>query len=116
MSEKKPMKVSNLVLRCYLEREQDGSWFAICLDLNLVTQADTVKGAKEKLHSQIVQYVKEALTVDKQYVESLLPRRAPWTFFARYYFIRAFCAIHGLSRSRHSAKRIFNENLPVVPA
>lgn len=116
MVEKKPMKTSDLVLRCYAEREQDGTWFAICLDLNLAVQADSAKAAKAKLHAQIVQYVKDALTVDREYFSDLLPRRAPIGFFVRYYFIKTLCALRGFDRGRKSAKRVFKENLPVVPA
>lgn len=110
------MKPSNLILRCYAERERDGSWFAICLDLNITAQADTAKEAKEKLHMQIIRYVREALTVDKQYIESLMPRRAPTAFFLRYYFLRLLCALRGRHQPKRDAKRIFNEHLPVVPA
>lgn len=116
MVERKPMNVSDLVLRCYAEREKDGSWFAICLDLNLTAQAGTAKEAKVKLHALINQYVREALTVDRKYLSDLLPRRAPFSFFVRYYFIRIICAIHGIDRRGNHAKRIFKENLPVVPA
>lgn len=115
MQGKKLMKPSDLVLRCYAERERDGSWFAICLDLNLTAQADTAKEARAKLHASVVRYVAEALTVDKDYIEDLVPRRAPMGFFVRYYVIKALCALRGLKKDRE-AKRIFNEHLPVVPA
>lgn len=116
MVTKEQMKPSDLVLRCYVEREQDGSWFAICLDLNLATQADTARQAKQKLHTQIEQYVREAMTVDLPYLEQLIPRKAPLGFFVKYYLIKAVCAIRGMNRHSPSAKRIFKEHLPVVPA
>jgi hypothetical protein len=116
MHGKKLMKTSDLILRCYLERESDGSWFAICLDLNLTAQADSAKEAKEKLHAHIARYVREALTVDRAYIEDLLPRRAPLSFFIRYYAIKAICMLRGINRHQRPAKRIFNEHLPVVPA
>jgi hypothetical protein len=115
MHAKKIMKPGNLVLRCYIEREKDGSWFAICLDLNLTAQADNAKEAQDKLHAHIVRYVREALTVDAQYLEDLLPRRAPIGFFIRYYAIKAAHFLY-MNRKRRDAKRIFNEHLPVVPA
>lgn len=116
MHGKRIMKTSDLILRCYLERESDGSWFAICLDLNLTSQADSAKEAKEKLHTHIARYVREALTVDKDYLEDLLPRRAPLNFFIRYYAIKAISMLRGINRQQRPVKRIFNERLPVVPA
>ena len=114
---RKLMRPNDLVLRCYAEREQDGSWFAICIDLNLSTQADTAREAKAKLHSQIEQYVREALIVDTQYAAQLLQRRAPLGFVARYHLIRAICSLRGMHRGgRPAPKRIFKEHLPVVPA
>jgi hypothetical protein len=111
----KQMKIDDIVLRCYAERERDGSWFAICLDLNVAVQAASAKEAKAKLHTQIEQYVREAFTVDKQYIDDLLPRRAPASFFIRYYVIRLICALRGMPRGQ-SPKRIFNEHLPVALA
>lgn len=116
MHGKRIMKTSDLILRCYLERESDGSWFAICLDLNITSQADSAKEAKDKLHTNIAKYVREALTVDKDYLEDLLPRRAPLYFFIRYYALKSIFMLRGISRQKRQAKRIFNEHLPVVPA
>jgi hypothetical protein len=110
---KQNMRIDDIVLRCYAERERDGSWFAICLDLNLAVQASTAKDAKAKLHAQVEQYVREALTVDSEYVGDLLPRRAPIGFFFRYYMIRAICAMRGMNSHGHSPRRIFSEHLPV---
>jgi hypothetical protein len=110
------MRIDDIVLRCYAERERDGSWFAICLDLNLAVQADSPKEAKAKLHAQIAQYVREAFTSDKEYIGDLLPRKAPLSFFLRYYFIRAICAMRGMPRHSTSPKRIFNEHLPLALA
>lgn len=115
MPSKNLMKSSNLILRCYREKESDGSWFAICLDLNLAAQADTAKEVKDKLHAQIVNYVKEALTADQEYIEDLIPRRAPLYFFARYYWAKALHLIKG-KNGNGTQERIFNDHLPVVPA
>jgi hypothetical protein len=112
------MNPMNLTLRCYVEREVDGSWFAMCIDLNLCAQATTVDEAKRKLHAQVEQYVREALTVDREHAHRLLNRRAPLSFIVRYHFIASLCAlIRAIKPRRHrSDKRIFNELLPVVPA
>jgi hypothetical protein len=110
------MTPSDIVLRCYAERERDGSWFAICIDLNLAAQAGSAKEVKAKLHAQIEQYVREALTVDRQYIDDLMPRRAPLSFRIRYHLARIACAIRGMKHHGDPAKRTFKEHLPVVLA
>lgn len=115
------MKIKQLLLRCYAEREANGQWFAICLDLNIAAQADSHQEVKEKLHAQILRYVREALTVDAQYAEGLLERRAPIGFFLRYYMMRLRAA---LRRPRQacattvgsSTQRAFVEPISLVPA
>lgn len=113
------MKPQQLLLRCYAERQQNGEWFAICLDLNLAAQADTQQEVKNKLHAQIGHYVREAITVDAEYADQLLQRKAPLFFFARYYWLRLRCWLRsGTDRRLASAegKRAFMEPMPLVPA
>jgi hypothetical protein len=109
------MHPQQLLLRCYAERESNGQWFAICLDLNLAAQANTQQEATEKLHAQIVSYVREALTVDAEYASQLLPRRAPFSFFARYYWMQLL-RLAGMLASSAGNRRAFTEPLPLVPA
>lgn len=113
------MKPQQLLLRCYVEREKSGDWFAICLDLNLAAQAGSMEEAKDKLHSQISSYVREAMTVDAQYADQLLPRRAPLSFFVRYYWLRFRCSLRSRGERRAASmegKRAFMEPIPLVPA
>ena len=58
------MKAPELILRCYLKK-RDGQWVAVCIDLCLAAQADTASEARRRLEAQIVDYVEEALTVDR---------------------------------------------------
>jgi hypothetical protein len=109
------MNPQQLLLRCYAEREPDGKWFAICLDLNLATEAGTQHEATEKLHAQIVSYVREALTVDAKYASHLLPRRAPMSFFIRYYWMQLLSLVGALTPGKGKG-RPFTEPLPLVPA
>lgn len=105
------MKAKDLVLRCYLERENDGSWFAICLDLNLYCRADSSQEARNKLHSIIRDYIVEAVSEDSEYFSDLIPRRAPAYFWLRYYMI---ALVH---RCRNAANGFrFFEHLPLRPA
>ncbi len=108
------MKLSDLILRCYVEREADGTWFAMCIDLNLYARAESDHAVKQKMHGFIKEYISEALTKDVDYVGDLIPRRAPWPFRLKYHWIALQCAFHDATRDRTHSR--FNEHLPVVPA
>lgn len=79
------MQAVKLTLRCMAWCEQ-GQWVAACLDLSLAAQAPTVREAQAKLHSQIVTYVREAVTIDAAHADELLSRRAPLQDRIRYQF------------------------------
>ena len=70
------MKSKDLILRCYVKKA-DTHYVAICIDLCLAAQADTEKQARAMLTGQIEAYVEEALTVDRQFADELLNRKAP---------------------------------------
>ena len=96
------------LLRCYIKQEQD-QWIAVCIDLNLATQADSSNEAKQKLEAMIKSYVTEAFTIYKNYAEQLLSLKAPFSLILEYYFavfiqkIKAFNPTH---------LQIFSETLP----
>jgi len=105
------MRPNDLVLRGYIERDSDGSWFAICLELNLYARAGSAGEAREKLVKFIHDYVFSAVTKDKEHLRDLIPRRAPLPFWLKYYCYRlAFWC------GKHLKKVLFVEPLPVVPA
>ena len=81
------VKLSDLVLRCYAEKESDGTWFTICLGLNLYARGDSFDQARKKLHEVIAAYLRDAATVESEHVEDLVPRRAPLYFYLRYAFV-----------------------------
>lgn len=83
------MKPAHLTLRCYVEREASGEWFAMCIDLNLCAQGSSADEAECKLRQQVEHYVREALTIDREYANHLLHRKAPLGFRLRYYVIAA---------------------------
>jgi hypothetical protein len=91
------MKPIDLKLRCYAEQEENTTWFAICIDLNLAAQADTFEEVRAKLHTMVRDYVMEALTVDAQHIEDLIPRKAPWPFLLRYYRLTLLERFHNCS-------------------
>lgn len=105
------MKINDLVLRCYAERERDGSWFAICLDLNLYARGDSSEEARVKLNKLAICYLKEAIEKDSEYFSDLVPRRAPFGFWTRYLYAKLMSLIH-----HQSSKHEFTMPLPLVPA
>lgn len=72
-------------LRC-MAYKQDGVFVAVCLDLSLAAQADSLQGAKEALEAQIMDYIQEALD-EPQYASDLLNRKAPLPLWLKYYYI-----------------------------
>lgn len=71
-------------LRCYAQRDEDGSWFAICLDLNLYARDESFERVRAKLDRFMREYMAEALGPDRDHLADLYPRRAPLRFWLRY--------------------------------
>lgn len=88
------MKLSDLVLRCYAEREGDGSWFAMCLDLNIYARGDNFDEAKLKLSKFVSKYLREAVTKDREHIDDLVPRHAPIFFWLRYFRVWCYIKFH----------------------
>lgn len=76
-----------IVLRCYAERESDGAWFAMCLDLNLYARGDTAEEAQSKLHQIIVDHVEAVIQMPEEEQPALLSRPAPLRFRLRYAYL-----------------------------
>lgn len=105
------MKLDDLVLRCYAEREEDGSWFAICLYLNIYARGNSAEEVKARLRSFVREYLKEAVTKDREHFSDLVPRRAPAYFWARYFRIWCYIKFH---QTKDFIR--FKMSLPLVPA
>lgn len=104
------MNPKELIVRCYSEQEGD-CWVAVCLDFNLASQGDSFEEVKGKLEAMIAEYVYDALAgEDKHYAAQLLSRRAPLSFWLKYYFIKLKIAVF------HSAEHVFDETMPLIPA
>lgn len=100
---------SKLIVRGYVKR--DGiQWVAVCIDLSLAAQADSMEAAKRKLMEQIKSYVTEAVTVDAEHAEYLLNRRAPLSQLMEYYFIAMKEKLH------INGDRDFSCPMPLIPA
>lgn len=107
------MRPIDLQLRCYAQQESDHSWFGICIDLNLAAQGDTLAEVRLKMHKMINDYLIEALTIDEQYFDDLIPRRAPLNFILRYYWLSFITRLH--KATKQTSPQLFTEHLPLVP-
>lgn len=103
------MKAQDLILRCYAKREGD-QWVAVCLDLCLAAQHDTLEGVKERLEEQIIDYVEEAMTVDHASAGMLLSRKAPLLQRIEYHMIAAAQKLHVMGSRIRTA---FSTTLPL---
>jgi len=83
----KKIHPSDLVLRC-LALQRKGYWVAMCIDLDLVVQADDVLSAQQLLNAQITDYIADAYGTDSAHAVQLLSRSAPLKYFALYYAIK----------------------------
>lgn len=117
---KNAISPQDLVIRCYAEREPDGTWFAMCIDLNLCAEAGSLDDAKRKLRAIIRDYILEVMTRFNESPE-LLRRPAPLSFVFRYHLISLACRFeqwlknkaHRKVASKHER---YKQTLPMVPA
>ena len=107
------MNARQLILRCYGE-QKDGYWQAFCIDLNLAVQGNSLREVQTKLHSQICEYVTDAVVgEDKEFADQLLFRKSPWKIQLKYYI----AAISMKYRFfKFGVKKVFTDTLPMAPA
>jgi RecA/RadA recombinase len=106
MKHAKPLHPSDLVLRC-LALQRKGYWVAMCVDLDLVVQADTSAQARRMLGAQITSYVAQAVGIDSAHASALLQRKAPLRYRMLYYLIKAVRAT--------ARRQSFETAMPMVP-
>lgn len=74
----KKIKPENLNLRCYT-KQRGGLCVAVCIDLPLAAQSNTLQESKTRLYIKIKSYVNDALTnKDRDLASHLLSRKAPF--------------------------------------
>lgn len=101
--------ISNLVLRCYGNRIRPGSWYGVCLDLNIAVEAESPEQLKKKLYEQITSYVDSVLdTDDHSSIPDLFCRKAPLHDWLKYYCIKSLISIGELKN-----RLVFKEFIPV---
>lgn len=101
------MKPADFVVRCMARREGD-LYVAVCIDLTLAAQGKTFEEARDKLHAQIRDYVKQALTVDRKHAAALLTRKGPLADRLRF----RWCELKA-SIAPKLKKFLYRETLPV---
>lgn len=80
----------NLVLRCYAYRTPRNTWIAKCIDLDLVTEEDSLPVAKKSLEEAIEGYIETVLdTEDKESIPRLLQRKAPFVDRMKYELLKS---------------------------
>jgi predicted RNase H-like HicB family nuclease len=105
------IRPSDLILRCYAERE-NSYWVAVCVDLNLAVQAETFKEAHNKLTHQIQWYIYDAMAgEDKKFGSALMKRKAPLPIQLRYHWLMVMSKF----RSLRKKFRMFTELQPLSP-
>jgi hypothetical protein len=89
---------------------EDGLYVAVCIDLSLAAQANTLDGAQKKLELQIKDYIQEACE-DAAYTEQLLSRKAPFSLILKYHLLSLEIFFSRLIRRKApSAAKLFQES------
>lgn len=114
------MRRNNFQLRCYVE-QQGNLFVAVCIDLSLAAQADSMEEARHKLDAQIVDYLNDVLNgPEREHIQDLLPRKAPLSQQLRYQYIRAqwklIRLLDGKPKAHKPHATAFNEFWPSLIA
>lgn len=104
------MQIKDLFIRCYAEKQGE-LWVAVCIDLSLAVQADSLIEASTKLDAQIRDYVTEALSEPQYAAQLLKSRKAPIQQVLRYHWIRAAIKLHVI---KESIAKSFDRLLPLT--
>lgn len=88
--ENKGIPPEKLILRCYACKNGDKKWHAMCLDINLAIEADSLQEIREKMNNVIISYIDTVLdTQDKDSIPALLFRPAPLRDWLFYYYLKS---------------------------
>lgn len=101
--------VKRLVLKGFIRKAEDGNFEGICLTLNLPVRADSLEEADRKLRSLVAAYLDEVASENAW--DDFVPRRAPWSYYAAYYWYRVLAALNAINDFR-----LFVESAPNCPA
>lgn len=99
------------ILRCYAKKEQ-AHWVAVCIDLGLAAQAESLEQAKRKLESMVETYIQEAVTIHKDYTKQLLSRQAPLSQRLEYFALKLRYTLRRWF-ARPTNAVLFTETMPI---
>lgn len=85
------------IIRCMAYKKGE-LYIAVCLDLSLAAQADTMESAIDKLDEQVRAYIEE-VNREPQYARQLLNRPAPISLWAKYYWCKFLSAKNGSQKN-----------------
>jgi hypothetical protein len=101
------MQTKDLIVRCYVKKDGD-LYIAVCIDLSLAAQANSVEEVVQKLEAQIFDYLCEAFS-ETEYAASLIQRKAPLSQRATFHWIKF------LNRLKDEFGKIIELPLPMRP-
>lgn len=94
------MRLEDLFLRCYAYQRWEGSWYAVCIDLNLDAEAPSFDAVRCSLNEAIIGYLQTVLeTQDKESLVHLIRRPAPTKDLIRYTVIKSLNRVAHFVRS-----------------
>lgn len=99
------------VLHCYARPEND-HYIAVCLELDLVDQGETLEKAKAALEENIVGYL-GSLTPEN--INSLFPRPAPFYIYLDYYRVNVLISLARVIHNLKTRWMVFAEPLLLKP-
>jgi hypothetical protein len=104
------MKPEDLLVRCYARRRSPGHWYAVCIDLNLDAEADSLQNVKRSLDLAINGYLRTVIDGQNQAsIAHLIRRPAPIKDRAFYYAAKFLNQVARLHRSYIA----FKEAVPI---
>ncbi len=103
------MRTDQLFLRCYAKQMTNGQWYAMCIDLNIDAEAETLQAVKYSLEDAILGYLETVTDTDNRLsFEALLRRPASLSHQLFYYFAKYVARIYSIVNSH-----AFEEPVPI---
>jgi len=101
------LRPENLVLRCYGYRKKDGTWYGLCLDLNIAAEAGNRDELVKKIGDMIKSYLVTVFdTDDKGSIPHLLKRKAPISDWLHYYILKLILYIKNHINAKITTTRL----------
>lgn len=85
-NEGEPKVHRNLILKGYIKGIENGACEGMCLTLNLAVRGQSMEETERKLYELIAAYLSDAQKSGTW--DDLVPRRAPYSYYAEYYYLR----------------------------